>query len=94
MRELSQRLIKLAEVEIPIHKFLGLKVEHLVKEFIRISVPFKDDFVGDIRRNRWHSGIIATIMNTVVGSIGVANFKSPEDRLSTDRPESGLFKRC
>ncbi|MEM9680448.1 MAG: hotdog fold thioesterase [Bacteroidota bacterium] len=78
-----QRLIKLAEEDIPIHKYLGLKVDTLEKEFIRLIVPFRSDFVGDIRNNRWHGGIIATIMDSIGGAIGVANFKSPEDRLST-----------
>ena len=79
----KERLIKLAEEDIPIHKFLGLKVDTIEKEFIRLKVPFRSDFVGDIRKNRWHGGIIATIMDTVGGAIGIANFKSPEDRLST-----------
>lgn len=79
----KKRLIKLAEEDIPIHKYLGLKVEVLEQEFIRMSVPFRADFVGDIRKNRWHGGIIATIMDTVGGAIGVAHFKSPEDQLAT-----------
>nr|WP_299339217.1 hotdog fold thioesterase [Allomuricauda sp.] len=81
--ESKERLIKLAEEEIPIHKFLGLKVEKLEREFIRISVPFRDEFVGDIRKNRWHGGIMATIMDTVGGAIGYANFESQGDSLST-----------
>jgi uncharacterized protein (TIGR00369 family) len=78
-----ERLIRLAEEEIPIHKYFGLKVETIEKEFIRVKVPFRKDFVGDIRANRWHGGIMATIMDSVGGAIGVSNFKSPEDKLST-----------
>lgn len=77
------RLIQLAEEDIPIHKYLGVKVETLEQEFIRFKVPFKEAFVGDIRRNRWHGGIISLIMDSVGGAIGIANFKSPQDRLST-----------
>ncbi len=81
--ELKARLIKLAEEDIPIHKYLGLKVETIEQNFFRVSVPFKEDFVGDIRKKRWHGGIIATIMDSVGGAIGIANFKSPNDSLAT-----------
>lgn len=79
----KKKLIQIAEDEIPIHKFLGLKVEVAEKDFIRVRVPFKNDFVGDVRRNRWHGGIIATVMDSVGGAIGVANFTGPKDRLAT-----------
>lgn len=79
----KERLIRLAEEDIPIHKYFGLKVEVIEKEFIRIKVPFRKDFVGDIRTNRWHGGIMATIMDSVGGAIGIANFESPDDKLST-----------
>lgn len=79
----TKRLIRLAEEEIPIHKYFGLKVETIEQEFIRVKVPFRKEFVGDIRTNRWHGGIIATILDSVGGAIGIANFNSPEDKLST-----------
>ena len=46
-------------------------------------MPFRKDLVGDIRTNHWHGGIIATILDSVGGAIGIANFNSPEDKLST-----------
>ena len=73
----------MAEEEIPIHRYLGLKVETIEKEFIRVRIPFREDFVGDIRTKRWHGGIMATVMDSVGGAIGIANFESPEDKLST-----------
>ena len=79
----KERLIKLAEEEIPIHKYFGLKVEIVEKDFIKVRVPFRKDLVGDIRTNHWHGGIIATILDSVGGAIGIANFNSSEDKLST-----------
>jgi uncharacterized protein (TIGR00369 family) len=80
---IKERLISLAEEEIPIHKHFGLKVETVEKDFIRVKVPFRKNLVGDIRTNHWHGGIIATILDSVGGAIGIANFNSPEDKLST-----------
>lgn len=79
----KERLIRLAEEEIPIHRYFGLKVEVIEKEFIKVRVPFRKDLVGDIRTNHWHGGIIATILDSVGGAIGIANFNSSEDKLST-----------
>ena len=79
----KERLIRLAENDIPIHKYFGLKVNTIEKDFIRVKVPFRKDLVGDIRTNHWHGGIIATILDSVGGAIGIANFDSAEDKLST-----------
>ena len=71
------------EESIPLHKFLGLKIEVLDKNFVRIRVPFKKELVGDFRTNRWHGGIIATIMDSVGGVIGATHFTSMDDKIST-----------
>ena len=74
---------KTIEESIPIHKFLGLKLLVLEKGFVRVSVPFRNEVVGDIRRNRWHGGIIATIMDSVGGIAGGTHFTSLNDKLAT-----------
>jgi len=74
---------KTIEKGIPIHKFLGLKLLVLEKGFVKVSVPFRDEVVGDIRRNRWHGGIIATIMDSVGGIAGGTHFTSFDDKLAT-----------
>ncbi|MCG2419223.1 hotdog fold thioesterase [Aequorivita sp. F47161] len=71
------------EESIPMHKFLGLKIEVLEKNFVRISVPFRKELVGDFRNNRWHGGVIATVMDSVGGVIGATHFTSLEDKIST-----------
>ena len=71
------------EEGIPMHKFLGLKIETLSKDFVKIRVPFKKELVGDFRTNRWHGGIIATIMDSVGGVIGATHFTTMDDKIST-----------
>ena len=68
---------------IPVHKFLGLKLLELEKGFVKVKVPFRDEIVGDMRTNRWHGGIIATIMDSVGGIAGSTHFTSLEDKLVT-----------
>lgn len=71
------------EESIPMHKFLGLKIVLLEKDFVRITVPFRNELVGDFRNNRWHGGVIATVMDSVGGVIGGMHFTSLEDKIST-----------
>ncbi|WP_310992788.1 hotdog fold thioesterase [Aequorivita marina] len=71
------------EKSIPMHKFLGLKIVLLEKNFVRIVVPFRKEIVGDFRNNRWHGGVIATVMDSVGGVIGATHFTSLEDKIST-----------
>jgi len=74
---------KIIEKKIPIHHFLGLKLEKIGKGFVRVSVPFRKEVVGDIRKNRWHGGIIATIMDSVGAIAGGTHSTSLEDKLAT-----------
>ena len=71
------------EETIPMHKFLGLKIELLEKSFVRISVPFRKELVGDFRNNRWHGGVTATVMDSVGGVIGATHFTSLDDKIAT-----------
>lgn len=71
------------EENIPMHKFLGLKIVLLEKNFVRVTVPFRKELVGDFRNNRWHGGVIATVMDSLGGVIGAMHFTSLEDKIST-----------
>lgn len=77
-------IIKFAfEERIPMHKFLALKILELDQNYVKITVPFRNEIVGDFRNNRWHGGIIATIMDSVGGVIGATHFTTMDDKIST-----------
>lgn len=71
------------EESIPMHRFLGLEILLLKKDFVRIRVPFREEVVGDFRTNRWHGGVIATVMDSVGGVIGGMHFTTLEDKIDT-----------
>ncbi|QSS97385.1 hotdog fold thioesterase [Psychroflexus sp. ALD_RP9] len=74
---------KMVEEFVPIHKFLGLKLLDIKTDFAKVKVPFRPEVVGDIRSNRWHGGIITTIMDSVGGLVGGTHLSSLEDKMST-----------
>lgn len=79
----KKELVKFIEKSIPIHNFLRLKVLELEDGYVKVSVPYRKEVVGDIRLNRWHGGIIATIMDSVGGITGWTHFTSNNDKLAT-----------
>lgn len=74
---------KMIEEVIPIHKFLGLELLHIEKDFVKVKVPFRPEVVGDIRSNRWHGGIITTVMDSVGGIVGGTHLSSIKDKMAT-----------
>lgn len=82
--EININFVKnLIEEQIPIHKFLGLKVVEFRKGYAKVSVPFNEIVLGDILRRRWHGGILATIMDSVGGMTGMYYFTSFKDKMAT-----------
>jgi uncharacterized protein (TIGR00369 family) len=74
---------KMIEEIVPIHKILGLKLLHIEKDFVKVKVPFRPEVVGDIRSNRWHGGIITTVMDSVGGIVGGTHLSSIKDKMAT-----------
>lgn len=74
---------KMIESFIPIHKFLGLELLEIKQDYAKVKVPFRPEVVGDIRTQRWHGGIITTIMDSVGGIVGMTHLTSLEDKMST-----------
>ncbi|MGB0524141.1 MAG: hotdog fold thioesterase [Flammeovirgaceae bacterium] len=74
---------EIIEKKIPLHKFLGLELLEIRKGYAKVRVPFRDEVVGDIRLNRWHGGIIASVMDSVGGIAGGTHLTSFEDKIAT-----------
>lgn len=79
----KEAIKKIAEELIPIHKFLGLKIIELQKGYVKVKVPYRKEVVGDIRRNHWHGGMLATVMDSVGGIVGSTYSNSTKDKMAT-----------
>ncbi len=75
-------LIELMEGGIPFHRFLGLKVESLSFGHVVLRLPFREEFLGDVRRPALHGGIISTLIDTAGGLAAWSHF-SIQDKLAT-----------
>ncbi len=73
---------RLMENEIPFNKHLGLKTLALREGYARLTLPFRQEFIGDQRRPAIHGGIIATLIDVCGGAATWTHFKI-EDKIST-----------
>jgi len=76
-------LTQLFEEDIPLHRFLGLKLLEIKEGYGKVRVPFREEVVGNIRLRRWHGGIIATVMDSIGGLAASTYMTSPEDKIAT-----------
>lgn len=82
--KINQEFIKQAVEEgIPFHKFLNIEMLDIKKGYVKVRVPFREEIVGDPRRQRWHGGILATVMDSMGGLAGSTYMSSLEDKIST-----------
>ncbi len=67
-------LRELYEHKIPFNKVLGLQVESLKMEDVRVKFEMKDDFIGNYVQGILHGGVISAVLDTTGGltaSLGV-----------------------
>jgi uncharacterized protein (TIGR00369 family) len=69
-----QMLRNLYEEKIPFNKILGLKIEFLKTEDVRVRFEMKDAFIGNFVHGILHGGVISAVLDTTGGltaSLGV-----------------------
>lgn len=82
MREDHDALKRFIEESIPFNVFLGLRLDSLRKGFARMVLPFRDEFLGDVRRPALHGGILSTLIDTC-GGVAAWSYCGAEDKIAT-----------
>ncbi len=75
-------LQRLMDEGIPFNVFLGIRVEQIRKGFARLVLPYRPEFLGDVRRPALHGGILSTLIDTC-GGVAAWSYCSREDRIAT-----------
>lgn len=68
--------------EIPFNRFLGMRLDAMEPGFARLSLPFREELVGDPIRPALHGGVIATLLDTC-GGAALWSQLTMGDRVST-----------
>ncbi len=59
------------ENQMPVNKLFGLKIIELKEGFVKVHIPFKEEFIGDFIQKRWHGGIQASIADSAGGIVAM-----------------------
>ena len=62
-----QAFKELIEQNIPFNNFLGMRLHILEKGRCALALPFREELVGDFRRNALHGGVVSTLVDTCGG---------------------------
>ncbi len=55
------------ETGFPFHKFLGVKVDKIGEESVRLYIPFKEELIGHAESSMIHGGVISTLADICGG---------------------------
>ena len=78
----KERFREICEEGIPFNRFLGIRVGLLEKGHARLTLPYRDEFIGDPRRPALHGGVISTLVDMAGGAAAWSELNEG-DRLST-----------
>lgn len=76
-------LVQFMEEGIPFNLRLGLRVRRLTRGECVLTVPWKDDLVGDPLRPAVHGGVLSALIDTAGGLACFSMLGGHEDRVST-----------
>jgi len=79
----AEALKQMMESFVPFNAFLGIRVTEVRKGFVRMEVPFRDEFIGDPLRPALHGGVISSLADTCGGAAVWVDIEDPRARVST-----------
>lgn len=78
----KERFREICEEVIPFNRFLGIRVGLLEKGHARLTLPYREEFVGDPKRPALHGGVISTLVDMAGGAAAWTELEEG-DRVST-----------
>lgn len=76
-------LTKVMEELVPFNRFLGMRCEVVREGFVRITIPFRDELVGDPMRPALHGGVLSALADTAGGMAVWTGLSDARGRVST-----------
>ncbi len=78
-----RRIGRFMEQKIPFNRFLGLAVTCVSPNSVTLSLPFKEELVGDPQRRALHGGVLASMLDVAGGTVCWSAMKNEHSRVST-----------
>jgi uncharacterized protein (TIGR00369 family) len=81
-KETRLDVLRLMEEQAPFNRLLGLKGDRLEPGLAVLTLPVREDFVGDPRRPALHGGVVSALVDTAGGAAAWAAL-GPGESVST-----------
>ena len=66
----------------PFHQFLGVKVDQIDEDAVRLFIPFKEELIGHAQHSMIHGGVISTLAD-ICGGFAVWTRCEKDDFVAT-----------
>jgi uncharacterized protein (TIGR00369 family) len=76
-------LRQVVEELVPFNKWLGMRVDHMERGHVKLSIPFRPELVGDPVKGALHGGVIGALADAAGGFAIWSAVENPMARLST-----------
>ncbi len=76
-------LRQMMEELIPFNRFLGIKVAEITETHVRLTLPFRPEFVGDPMRPAMHGGVMSTLADVAGGLAMWTGLEDVRSRVAT-----------
>jgi uncharacterized protein (TIGR00369 family) len=84
MTEIVKKVFtNVVETQIPMAKYIGVKVLDINEGYVKLFFPYKEEFIGDPRSKRLHGGYTATAIDLAGGVAAMTYMTSKEDDVAT-----------
>lgn len=67
--EFQEALRQSTEQIVPFNRHLGMKVTLVERGRLRMEIPFREEFIGDVARPALHGGVISSLLDACGGAV-------------------------
>jgi len=89
---LLNRLLGAFEEKMPFNKLLGIKIESLHLQEVRLRIDMREELIGNFVHGILHGGVIASVLDVAGGMIAIANAFSTKQQLTEAERMQGIDK--
>ena len=90
--KLLNQLLGTFEEKMPFNKLLGLRIEALHLEEVRLRIDMREELIGNFVQGILHGGVIAAVLDVAGAMIAIANDFKQRQNLSEAERQVGLDK--
>ncbi len=93
--DLQQKLDQLRDMyekQMPFHRLLGVSVDILTEEEIRVRIDMRDELIGNYMRKILHGGVISSVLDLTGGLIAFVELLKHLDIVEPDQLRERLAR--